>query len=194
MDSPLQTHTRRGLCFQCVGSITGWLPAAEGLLPSAATSGLARGDLASRIVPKGLLPSPSQILGGAASLCSSEVLPLSPPAQGCCQRASSLCPGMVCRNKGMTEREPVHMSSPFLQPPETAGHSCTFCGWVPAVMLSIPCPQGSHLSPPRGGGGSDPGGEGHHTTTPTSAGGGWSEDHPNPFVPRHDRRWRCLKE
>ena len=90
MDSPLQTHTQRGLCFQCVRSITGWLPAAEGLLPSAATSGLARGDLESRIVPKGLLPSPSQTLGGAASLCSSEVLPLSPPAQGSCQRASSL--------------------------------------------------------------------------------------------------------
>ena len=41
MDSPAaDAHTQSGLCFQCVGSITGCLPAAEGLLPSAATSGL----------------------------------------------------------------------------------------------------------------------------------------------------------
>lgn len=59
---------------------------------------------------------------------------LSPPAQGSSQRASSLCPVMVCRNKGMTEKETVLMSSPLLQPPETLGHSCMFCAWVPAVM------------------------------------------------------------
>lgn len=79
-------------------------------------------------------------------------LSLSPPAQGSSQRASSLCPVMVCKNKGMTEKETVLMSSPLLQPPRTPGHSCTFCAWVPAVMLEYTLSPGKAPLPTQGWG------------------------------------------
>lgn len=110
----------------------------------------------------------------------SSTVPLFPPVQNSCPRASGSYPVMICENNRVQKwRQLVCF---LLHPPENPGHRCTSCGWVPGEATALH-PGGVVL----GERGSIPSQNSRFWCWP-ACGEGWSEDCPSPSVTRHGRR------